>query len=170
MDYISQTTAAAIAVNLDSREADAFAAWVAPHIRRMALLAERLSGPFDRDDIVQEALIRAWVKRGQFDPERGSAVGWLLAITADRARRAAKRRRYTIYSTTASETSLEDRVDVESALATLSTRQRLCVDCYYFVGLSITETAAVMSCSEGTVKSTLSDARRRLKPILGEMR
>ena len=39
-------------------------------------------------------------------------------------------------------------------------------DCFYFVGLSVAETATVMRCSEGTVKSTLSDARRRLRPML----
>jgi RNA polymerase sigma-70 factor (ECF subfamily) len=32
--------------------------------------------------------------------------------------------------------------------------------------LSVADTAAVMRCSEGTVKSTLSDARARLKPLL----
>ena len=41
----------------------------------------------------------------------------------------------------------------------LAPRQRLAIDCFYFVGLSLAETAAVMGCSEGTVKSTLSDAR-----------
>lgn len=48
----------------------------------------------------------------------------------------------------------------------LTPRQRLAVDCFYFVGLSVTETAAVMRCSEGTVKSTLSDARNRIRTIL----
>ena len=57
-------------------------------------------------------------------------------------------------------------VDVEHAVARLSTRQRLAVDCFYFVGLSIGETAAVMGCSEGTVKSTLADARGRLRVSL----
>ena len=57
-------------------------------------------------------------------------------------------------------------IDVEFAVATLPPRQRLAIDCYYFVGLSVIETAAVMGCSEGTVKSTLSDARHRLRPLL----
>jgi RNA polymerase sigma-70 factor (ECF subfamily) len=57
-------------------------------------------------------------------------------------------------------------VDVDHALTTLSARQRLAVDCYYFADLSITDTAAVMGCSEGTVKSTLSDARARLRSLL----
>ena len=57
-------------------------------------------------------------------------------------------------------------MDIEFAVSKLPTRQRLAVDCFYFVGLSVSETAAVMRCSEGTVKSTLSDARSRLKTML----
>jgi RNA polymerase sigma-70 factor (ECF subfamily) len=62
--------------------------------------------------------------------------------------------------------SIDDRLDVEFAVSKLPARQRLAVDCFYFVGLSVAETAVVMGCAEGTVKSTLSDARARLQRIL----
>jgi RNA polymerase sigma-70 factor (ECF subfamily) len=61
---------------------------------------------------------------------------------------------------------IDDELDLAHAVSRLSGRQRLAVDCFYFVGLGVTETAAVMGCSEGTVKSTLSDARRRLRNLL----
>lgn len=153
-----------------SSDVDQFAALVQPHLARMAILAERIGGAADRDDIVQEALLRAWVKRHQYDPGRGALSNWLLAITADRARRLARRRRSPAHVEAGSESRTDDRLDIERALAELPRRQRLSVDCYYFVGLSVAETAAVMNCSEGTVKSTLSDARARLKAILGEKR
>ena len=60
----------------------------------------------------------------------------------------------------------DDHVDIERAVQALPARQRLAVDCHYFAGLSVAETAAAMGCSEGTVKSTLSDARARLRPAL----
>jgi RNA polymerase sigma factor (sigma-70 family) len=60
----------------------------------------------------------------------------------------------------------EDRLDLHRALRRLSRRQRLAVDCFYFAGLSLAETAAVMACAEGTVKSTLADARGRLRTVL----
>jgi len=57
-------------------------------------------------------------------------------------------------------------MDLGEAVSRLAGRQRLAVDCFYFVGLSVAETAAVMRCSEGTVKSTLADARKRLRSML----
>ena len=148
--------------------AEAYADWVRPHLPAMARLAARLAPEADRDDIVQETLTRAWRKRDQYDASRGTPAAWLLAITADQARHARRRRRPFARFTDmpARVRSTEDRIDVEYAVARLAPRQRLAVDCFYFVGLSLAETAAVMRCSEGTVKSTLSDARLRLRPLL----
>ena len=145
-----------------------FAAWVEPELSKMSRLAARLAPDADRDDVVQEALVRAWRKRDQYDQSRGTAATWLLAITADQARRARRRRRpfALVGEIKVPSRSLDDRVDVEAAVARLARRQRLAVDCFYFVGLSVAETAAIMGCSEGTVKSTLSDARNRLRPML----
>lgn len=149
-------------------DAEGFADWVRPALSSMARLASRLGPTGDRDDVVQDALVRAWSKRRQYDPRRGSASAWLLAITADQARKAHRRRR----STTPWRdhpgllATVDDRIDVERAVARLSKRQRLAVDCYYFVGLSVDETAAVMRCSQGTVKSTLADARSHLRQLL----
>ena len=147
---------------------DAFAEWVLPHLGAMRRLAARLAPEIDADDAVQDALLRAWRKRGQFDEHRGTPAAWLLAIAADQARQARRRRRPSmrIADLSARVQSTDDAVDVEFAVASLPPRQRLAVECFYFVGLSVVETAAVMSCSEGTVKSTLSDARHRLRPLL----
>lgn len=61
---------------------------------------------------------------------------------------------------------LESPLDVARAIATLSERQRLAVELYYVLDLGVADTAAVMGCTTGTVSSTLSDARRRLRPLL----
>lgn len=150
------------------RSADEFADWVRPHLAAMARLASRLAPEADRDDIVQAAMIRAWQKRDRFDPRRGAPGAWLLAITADQARKLRTRRSWSgsPREISAPNSSADDRIDVENAIAGLPRRQRLAVDCYYFAGLSVDETAAVMGCSVGTVKSTLFDARQRLRPTL----
>ncbi len=152
-----------------------FVAWVRPHLSAMSRLAGRLAVGADRDDIVQEALARAWAKRSQYDASRGTPSAWLLAITADQARKAVRRMRPGGASLSlideatggpVSRPDLDARMDVDHAIMSLSARQRLAVDCYYFADLSIADTAAVMGCSEGTVKSTLSDARNRLRTLL----
>ena len=146
---------------------EAFADWVRPHLPALGRLAARLGPEGDRDDIVQEALARAWAKRSQFDDRRGTALTWLLAITADQARKARRRERpLALFDAGSRVRSIDDRLDVEHAVSRLPDRQRLAVDCFYFVGLSVSETAVVMGCAEGTVKSTLSDARARLQRIL----
>lgn len=160
------TMTSAAPFGLVSSTPEQFGAWVAPHLRAMSLLAARLSSEAERDDVVQEALIRAWTKRGQFDPQRGTPAAWLLAITADQARRARRRRRPLLGVLPGRVRPIDDELDLANAISSLSGRQRLAVDCFYFVGLGIAETAAVMTCSEGTVKSTLSDARHRLRKLL----
>jgi len=145
-----------------------FAAWVEPELAKMSRLAARLAPNADREDVVQEALLRAWRKRDQYDQSRGTPAAWLLAITADQARRARRRQRpfALVGEMIVPGRSSDDRVDVEAAVTSLPKRQKLAVDCFYYVGLSVAETAAVMGCSDGTVKSTLSDARKRLRLLL----
>ena len=148
-------------------DATQFAQLVEPYLPKMFHLAERLGGVTNRDDIVQEALINAWTKRSQFDARRGSLGGWLIAIVADQARKSWRRKLFFIGRLERPDLpSQDDRVDVDTAVSRLAERQRLAVDCHYFAGLTVAETATVMRCSEGTVKSTLSDARRNLRGAL----
>lgn len=154
-------------------DAGEFTEWVRPHLPAMARLAARLAPQADRDDVVQEALARAWTKRRTYRPDRGSPATWLLAITADQAakarRRAASVGRIAAALATVRGAKAEagaGEIDLERALARLTARQRLAIDCVYFVGLTVAETAALMRCSTGTVKSTLSDARARLRALL----
>ena len=146
-----------------------FADAVRPHMAAMTRLAARLGPNGGQDDVVQEALVRAWRHRSRFNSARGSFSAWLMTIVANEARRAAGRLRMPVRLEPVSRPgNPDDRLDIDQALTRLSARQRLAVDCFYFAGLSLTETAAVMRCSEGTVKSTLSDARDRLRRELGD--
>ena len=169
MELVTSLDAESLAADRGAPSSAAeFARWVEPHVRAMHRLVARLAPDVDADDAVQEALISAWRKRHRFDPSRGTPAAWLLAIAADQARQARRRARPTslLGDVAARVRSTDDAVDLESAISSLPARQRLAVDCFYFAGLNVNETAAVMRCSEGTVKSTLSDARRRLRPLL----
>ena len=150
--------------------ADDFDAWVRPHLLSMTRLACRLAGDVAADDVVQEALTRAWRRRGTYDPAKGEPLPWLLAITADRARRHRTRTKVTheLLDRPAAHVDSDSRVDVQAAVARLPRRQRLAVELHYFLGLDTALTAQALGCAVGTVKSQLSDARTRLRLDLGD--
>jgi RNA polymerase sigma-70 factor (ECF subfamily) len=152
-------------------DAEDFRSWVDPHLVAMRRLATRLTSAADSDDVVQEALVRAWRKRAQYDQARGSAQSWLLAIVADRARRhrVRLRRGRELVDVPARSVDVERALDLDAAIAGLPRRQRLAVELHYLLGLDVKECAAVMGCSDGTVKSTLYDARTRLRGVLEEV-
>jgi RNA polymerase sigma-70 factor (ECF subfamily) len=142
-----------------------FAARVGPHLAAMARLAARVAPATDRDDIVQEALLRAWRRWPTYDAERGALLSWLLAIVADQGRRARSRSRWvrlegvSVAVTDPAAPAVLGDHDLERALRRLSGRQLLAIDLYYFVGL--------MGCAPGTVKATLHQARARLRDLVG---
>lgn len=156
-------------------DADAFADWVRPALIPMARLAMRLAPHADADDVVQEALARAWRRRSTFDAARGTPTTWLLAIVADQARSARRTRLRHLRlvdegAVVPDKPAPQQQADAEldDAIRRLPARQQLAVQVHYFVGMSVEETAAVMGCSGGTVKSTLYDARAKLRGLLGD--
>ena len=158
----------------DASSAASFAAWVGPSLLAMTRLAKRLAPDADPDDVVQDALARAWQKRHLYDPARGTATTWLLAITADQARatRRTRVRRLKLideYAEVPDAPALQTNrdLDLDRAISALPERQQLAVQLHYYVGLSVDETSLVMGCTSGTVKSTLFDARSNLRSTLG---
>jgi RNA polymerase sigma-70 factor (ECF subfamily) len=148
-----------------------FAHWVEPSLPILARYAARQVAADDRDDVVQEALIRAWQRWSTYDESRGTPAGWLVAILADRCRRHRTRRPAAVL------VELVDHgvaapsgrdLDLERAVDGLSRRQRQAVDLHYFVGLDVAAVAEVMGCAPGTVKATLFQARARLRELVGD--
>ncbi len=137
----------------------------------MNALARRLVPVGDADDVAQSALITAWQKRDRFDPERGSPRAWLLALTADHARRLRRHQARQPAPAAADLTSVTDHYpdsDLHAAVIALPRRQRLAVELVYYLQLPLREAAQVMNCREGTVKSTLASARAGLRTELRE--
>jgi RNA polymerase sigma-70 factor (ECF subfamily) len=147
----------------------------------MFRFAMTVSSANDAEDIVQDALARAWQKRRQYDPARGSLQSWLLALVADQAR-GRRRRAKPLWELVRLVAADQDQVplaagpadrddaalDLRAAVQRLAPRQRAAVVLHHFVDLPIDDVAALLQCSPGTVKSTLHDARRALARILGE--
>ena len=140
-----------------------FDSWVTPWLPDLWRFAVSLSSLDDADDLVQDSLARAWAKRATYDPARGSARSWLLAIVADRARRRWMRRPKPVELPPAAVPEPDvRRLDLRRAIAALPERQRTTVFLHYYLDLPVSEVAAVLGCAEGTVKSALHDARRAL--------
>lgn len=156
----------------EDRSPDEFARWVEPHLPAMGRLAARLVSSADCDDVVQEALVRAWRRQSTYDATRGRPLTWLLAIVADQSRR------HRVRSPRALPLRVPDQepalhlqdadLDLERAIRRLSSRQRMAVDLRYFVDLDVSCIAEVMGCAPGTVKATLHQARARLRVLLGD--
>ena len=148
-----------------------FARWVEPHLTVLTRYAGRQVAPADRDDVVQEALIRAWQGWATYDASRGTPVAWLLGIVADRCRRHRTRQPAGMVVELVDQGAPPQTghdLDLERAVDGLSRRQRQAVDLHYFVGLDVATVAEVMDCAPGTVKATLHQARARLRELLGD--
>jgi len=61
------------------------------------------------------------------------------------------------------------RIALVQALNRLTTRQRAVVVMRFYVDMSVEETARALGCSEGTVKSTTSDALSKLRESAAEL-
>lgn len=165
----------------------AFEQLVARYQQIAVRVAHVMCGPDDAGDVAQEAFVKAWHALGQF--RSGSAFRpWLLTIVANEARntrRAAGRRarlalrasegRPSVAAAPSTEEAAlgeERRQLVLAAVATLSDAHRDVISCRFFAGLSEAETAAVLGCRRGTVKSRMSRAlaglRSHLDPAFDE--
>ncbi|HET9169482.1 MAG TPA: SigE family RNA polymerase sigma factor [Actinospica sp.] len=152
----------------------AFSEYVAakgPWLRKVAFL---LCQDWHRaDDLVQNSIIKLYVhwphaeRIGNLDAyaRRILVNDFLAEQRSPWWRRVVLRRDEYSGSVDSSIAHIETSVDLAEALAELPARQRATVVLRYFCDLSVEETAAVLSCSAGTVKSQTSrglDALRRV--------
>jgi RNA polymerase sigma factor (sigma-70 family) len=137
--------------------------------------------PADAEEAAQEAFVKAWRALPRF---RAGAPfrPWLLAIVANEARnrrRAAGRRAGLALRVAAERSSADAAPSPEAALlaggereallvalVALDERDQAVIACRYLLDLSERETADVLGCRPGTVKSRLSRALERMRAEL----
>jgi RNA polymerase sigma-70 factor (ECF subfamily) len=151
-------------------------------VERYAGVARRvaravLGNAEDADDAAQDAMLSALVKLDQYDQRRPFGP-WLLRIVAnaatDRRRRRTVRRAEPLDpgfvaggprpDTTAERRALAERL--REALAELPERRRMAVVLFDVEGYSHGEIAEILRIPEGTVRSEVFHARRRLRALL----
>ena len=124
----------------------------------------------DCADAIQEALIRAWLKLPELrDP--ALFEHWLVRILLRECYRIAKKIDY--YDTKddmPSDSSADptQRMELEEAVYKLKPEHRTPLILHHMMGYKVQEIAAILSLPEGTVKSRLLRARRKLKSIIKE--
>lgn len=136
-----------------------FAVAARGRLRRTAYL---MCGDWDRaSDHVQEALIRVYANWSRLERQGGEMAYARRAVVSaflDASRRRSSRERPVeadagVASNEDVARSVTDRAALMAALIRLPERQRACVVLRYFEDLDVRETAAVLGCREGTVKS-----------------
>lgn len=156
-----------------------FAAFVATRQRQLQRAAWLLTGDWAAaEDLVQSALAKTWRHwrrvRSAEDPD-----AYVRRIIVNLFANGWRRRwRGEVATDALPETEMPDvaddlsvRLSVQAALQHLSRRQRAVVVLRYFDDLTEAQTANVLGCAVGTVKSTTGRALERLRaePILNEL-
>lgn len=142
----------------------------------------------DRDqseEVAQEVFIEVWRRASRFDPARGSASAWVMALAHSRAvdrvrsaQAAAEREvRDGISSPDRDFDSVAETVDarmeqaaVRRCLSTLTELQRQSVTLAYYAGYTYPQVAALLHTALPTVKTRIRDGLIRLRDCLGVSR
>jgi RNA polymerase sigma-70 factor (ECF subfamily) len=139
--------------------------------------ARSLCGDASRaDDLVQEALLKAWNHRDQYQPGTNLRA-WLFTILRNQFYSEIRHRKFEVADPDglataklavkpAHDVNLHLR-DLQRALDELPDDQREALLLVTASGLSYEEAAEVCECAVGTIKSRISRARDRLVGILG---
>jgi RNA polymerase sigma factor (sigma-70 family) len=117
------------------------------------------------EDATQEAFARALAKWRRLGSQPWAA-GWVTTTALNVARRQS-RRRAVPPPATPPEPDREAALDLVAGIRGLPPRQQEAIVLHYLLDLPVTETAAVMECDAGTVKTHLSRARATLARALG---
>ena len=135
----------------------------------------------DAEEAAQDGFVKAWRALGRFR-EGAPFRPWLLQIVANEARnrrRSAGRRSHLALRAATQEPSGDaapspeaallaggERRELLAALGALDERDRAVIACRHLLDLSERETAEVLGCRRGTVKSRLSRALERMRAEL----
>jgi RNA polymerase sigma-70 factor, ECF subfamily len=146
-----------------------------------AFLARHTAGQVHTvEDLRQEAWLRVVRAAGRFDPDRRFST-WLFQIALNLCRDQARRVAEIPVAPEAAERALagagsvspdgalaiDSALDARTLLGQLPEAQRSAMILRYYHGLSEEETAAVLECPRGTVKSRLHQAVSKLLAIVG---
>ncbi|HYW25285.1 MAG TPA: sigma-70 family RNA polymerase sigma factor [Terriglobales bacterium] len=127
----------------------------------------------EAEDVVQEAVLRAWRRVGQLRSAE-TFRPWLLAIVANECRTVMRSRWWSVVrleqppDRPAGEPALAaaGRMDLWQALGRMRAGDRAALVLFYALDLPLEEVAAILRISKGAAKSRIHRAVLRLRPQL----
>jgi len=124
----------------------------------------------DAEELAQEAFCRVWEKLPTLR-RRDLLVSWLYRIAHNLAVSAVRRPRAAAlaHDPASAPDPKDPTLDIHRAVADLPEPYRVAVSLRHFAGLSHEEIARVLSVPAGTVRSRLSRAYERLRPLLAHL-
>lgn len=146
--------------------------------RLYGLCLHLCTNSMEADDLYQDTWLKVLKKIDQYDRDR-EFEPWLTTICVNTYRNALRklsRSPLLNFSTSAEKDTYlhsipapekDEYLDVHVAVDALPEKLRIAVVLFYFEDMDIASTAQILGIPEGTVKSRLSKARKRLKEVLG---
>ncbi|MEA5016024.1 MAG: RNA polymerase sigma factor [Candidatus Limiplasma sp.] len=121
----------------------------------------------DREDAVQEAIVKAWQKQSKLRDDRAMRA-WVIRILINECHTLLRRRKREVPSDTLPEreTAPDALPDLYQVFTSLEEKYRLPMVLYYVEGYSVEETARMLGLPQGTLKSRLYRGRLLLKDTL----
>lgn len=138
--------------------------------------------PAQAEEVVQEVLLEVWRAAASYQPDRGSGIGWILALAhrraVDRVRhaQAATDREYRAATANASggaydqvaeeATDRLERRQVRHCLGALTDLQREVITLAYYQARTYREVASLLQVPLPTIKTRMRDGLIRLRDCL----
>ncbi len=148
------------------------------HVRAYRFVLGLVRDPATAEDVISEVFFDVWRQAGRFEG-RSQVSTWLLGIARFKALSALRRRPEGEFDEDAAAAVADDADDpavslqkkdkaevLRRCLAALSADHRAIVDLVYYHEKSVAEAALILEVPEGTVKTRMFHARKRLAELL----
>ena len=152
---------------------------VAPKV--VGVVRRVVRDPSMSEEVAQEVLTEVRRTAKRFDPDRGSAMTWIMTIAhrravdrvrstqaaRDRDDRVGRRRPRPFDETSEDVVAADERAEVVAALGSLTDLQREAIELAYYGGHTYREVAELLGTPLGTVKTRMRDGLIRLRDTMG---
>jgi RNA polymerase sigma-70 factor (ECF subfamily) len=150
--------------------------------RVYGLVLRVVRDPAQAEEVAQEALVDVWRRASAFDPDRGSAITWVLTLAhrravdrvrsaqaaGDRERKVAARAAVAEFDQVTDEVSTRlEQQQVRRCMGTLTELQREAVTMAYYGGYTYRQVADLLAVPLPTIKTRMRDGLVRLRDCLG---